>query len=214
MVYREEKILPLVRDKRVLDCGGIDHSYIEQKRDRGDWLHAEICQHAESCLGVDILGDRVAAINREGKFHFVEANVEQLAFVEEFDVVVAGELIEHVYNAGLFLDSAWRALKPGGQLILTTPNAKAFSGIYHAMIRGQEVCHEEHTCYYSPQTLQYIVQRHGFNVDSIELLDRPAAGYLKHWFRAAVGTLRPSVREKVLIIATKIESQDKYGDKW
>lgn len=39
-----------------------------------------------------------------------------------FDIVVAGETIEHVFDTDAFLDKIRMLLKPGGKLILTTPN--------------------------------------------------------------------------------------------
>jgi len=166
-VFREDVILPYVKDKHVLDCGSVDHRFFTEKQENGEWLHASIAKHAKTCLGVDILADRVAEINRIGTYQFVAANVEHLPFDREFDVVVAGELIEHVYNASLFVDCAWRALRDGGILIVTTPNYHAFSMIWSSVIRGREICHEEHTCYYSKQTLEYPDWSPRIYVDSI-----------------------------------------------
>ncbi len=39
-----------------------------------------------------------------------------------FDAIVAGEIIEHVFDTDLFLKKIHRLLKPQGRLILTTPN--------------------------------------------------------------------------------------------
>jgi SAM-dependent methyltransferase len=39
-----------------------------------------------------------------------------------FDVVMASEVIEHVVDAGPWLDELLRVLRPGGRLLLTTPN--------------------------------------------------------------------------------------------
>lgn len=39
-----------------------------------------------------------------------------------FDIVVAGEIIEHVFDTDLFLQKIYALLKPKGKLILTTPN--------------------------------------------------------------------------------------------
>lgn len=43
-----------------------------------------------------------------------------------FDVVYSGEVIEHLYNPDLMLEECHRILKPGGLLILTTPNFQAW----------------------------------------------------------------------------------------
>ena len=39
-----------------------------------------------------------------------------------FDIITAIEVIEHLTNIGHFLDQASRAMKPGGALLVTTPN--------------------------------------------------------------------------------------------
>ena len=213
-MYREDVIIPHIAGRKILDCGGIDHSFAGEKQKRGRWLHATLAEHAQRCIGVDILADRVATINRQGKYEFIQGNVEELAFENEFDVVVAGELIEHIYNAGLFLDSVWRALKCRGILIITTPNYHALSLILYSTIMGKEVCHKEHTCYYSKQTLCYLVERHGFAVEEVRTVDRPARSRWTELVRGTVQSIRPGLGETLVIVARKCSNQNKYGDKW
>jgi SAM-dependent methyltransferase len=42
------------------------------------------------------------------------------------DVVIMSELIEHLVDTDSALDQAWRVLKPGGSLLLSTPNLAAW----------------------------------------------------------------------------------------
>jgi trans-aconitate methyltransferase len=197
-----------------LDFGGIDHCFVGQKKSQGTWLHAMVASRASSCLGVDILADSVREINASGEYRFMESNVEALTFKEEFDVVVAGEIIEHVYNAGRMLDSAWNALRPDGLLVITTPNNTALSAMLYSLIIGKEKCHTEHTCYYSAQTLTYLVEHHGFDVVECCLCPRPSRSRIIHWLRSAACYLRPCLGETLVLIARKKFEQQKYGDKW
>jgi 2-polyprenyl-3-methyl-5-hydroxy-6-metoxy-1,4-benzoquinol methylase len=49
-------------------------------------------------------------------------DAENLAFIPEvFDVVLASEVVEHLWNPQKFLDDAYRVLKPKGLLILEAP---------------------------------------------------------------------------------------------
>jgi 2-polyprenyl-3-methyl-5-hydroxy-6-metoxy-1,4-benzoquinol methylase len=41
---------------------------------------------------------------------------------EKFDIIIAGEIIEHLENTDIFLESLQALLAPGGIIILTTPN--------------------------------------------------------------------------------------------
>lgn len=213
-MLRNEVILPLARGKKVLDCGGVDHWAFQVKQDRGEWLHAEIAAVASSCLGIDILDEHVEKINGMGKYRFETQNVEALPYREAYDVIVAGELAEHLHSMGQFLDSAWRSLVAGGLLIVTTPNAYAMSSWLRAALTGKELCHPEHTCYYSPQTLAYVVSRHGFAVRELHLAERPARNRIIARLRSLIGRVRPILCEQLILVAEKLSTQDQYGGKW
>jgi 2-polyprenyl-3-methyl-5-hydroxy-6-metoxy-1,4-benzoquinol methylase len=52
----------------------------------------------------------------------LSGDAENLAFTPEtFDVVLASEVVEHLWNPQRFLDDAYRVLKPKGYLILEAP---------------------------------------------------------------------------------------------
>lgn len=203
MAFREDFILPLVTGRTVLDCGGVDHDAFDAKQARGDWLHALAAARAKSTLGVDILAENVARINAQGRYRFVVADAENLPFREEFEVVLAGELIEHLHNPGRFLASAWRALTPGGTLILTTPNAHRLSSLLSILQRGRELIHPEHVSLFSPSSLSCLVERHGFRITDLRLLNRPARSRWMERARDLAMRWRPLLGETILLTAAK-----------
>lgn len=211
---REEIILPIVEGRRVLDCGGVDHWAFAEKQANNTWLHALMAERAAEVLGIDILDENIRKINEGGRYKFMQCNVEAMPFHEEFDVVVGGEIIEHLYNPGNFLMSARKALRPGGKLILTTPNALRLSGVLTAWLRGRELTHPEHTCEYTPSTLTYLVSHHGFRKIQVHKLNRPANSALLEKSRAWLIKLNPLFCETLLVIAEKDAQVNPYGDKW
>jgi 2-polyprenyl-3-methyl-5-hydroxy-6-metoxy-1,4-benzoquinol methylase len=55
----------------------------------------------------------------------VAADAEQLAFASNsFDVVLASELLEHLWNPHGFLDEAYRVLRANGHLIIEVPEGR------------------------------------------------------------------------------------------
>ena len=55
----------------------------------------------------------------------VAGDAEQLAFASEsFDLVLASEMVEHLWQPQSFLDEAYRVLKADGYLIVETPEGK------------------------------------------------------------------------------------------
>lgn len=82
-------------------------------------LQANGCQ----VISVDIDFGAVAASGRAGRA--AQASGERLPFPSErFDSVVSVETLEHVADPGTFLDELRRVMRPGGLLVLTTPNAR------------------------------------------------------------------------------------------
>ncbi|XP_038214203.1 ubiquinone biosynthesis O-methyltransferase, mitochondrial-like [Zerene cesonia] len=51
-------------------------------------------------------------------------------FVNYYDAVVASEIVDHVANVDLFLDSCVQTLKPGGKIFITTPNKTQLSRFF------------------------------------------------------------------------------------
>jgi 2-polyprenyl-3-methyl-5-hydroxy-6-metoxy-1,4-benzoquinol methylase len=81
-----------------------------------------------SLVGVDIAADAIDEARRRygGGIIFRVGRMDQLDFPERaFDVVCCLEGIEHVpeETGRRFLGEAWRVLRPGGSLFLTSPRA-------------------------------------------------------------------------------------------
>jgi SAM-dependent methyltransferase len=89
--------------------------------------------------------------------------LEDAQIRESFDIVLAGDLLEHITRPGAMLESAKSLLKPNGRFIVSTNNA---FGLHYQLRRwaGRYKEHFEHVCFYSPETLLHLFQRHGYRV--------------------------------------------------
>jgi SAM-dependent methyltransferase len=164
LVDRREFILERCVGRRVLHLGCVDKPYLEEKLAAGTLLHGLLVERAAKVVGVDSDPEGVAMFVDRG-WATVCADVEQLPELDDdFDLVVAGEIIEHLSNPGLFLDSLARRLRPGTEVILTTPSAYAIRRYWRFLI-GHEQVHPDHVAYYSPLTLREAVARSGYAVD-------------------------------------------------
>lgn len=56
-----------------------------------------------------------------------------------FDAVVAAEVIEHLENPRVMVRELFRLLKPGGVVILSTPNNESWRSLLSLMMRGHYV---------------------------------------------------------------------------
>lgn len=143
-------------------------------------LHRLAAGRCRSLTGVDIDPAGVASLAGAG-FDARVMNAEDLHLDRKFDVVLAGELIEHLDNPGKFFDGAARCLKPGGLLILTTPNiASVF--LRFLIFTCDQTQDASHVCYYDMKSLLALIRRR--NDFEIELTDYapPTPKALGSWF--------------------------------
>lgn len=82
---------------------------------------------------------------------------------DSFDVITMSQAIEHLYDPLTTLRECLRILKPGGLLVMTTPNAKSIGACeFGAFWRGWEA--PRHLHLFSVESLQQLTQRAGFEV--------------------------------------------------
>lgn len=72
------------------------------------------------------LADYVRLKQEKGDISFAPGNAFELGFVSAFDAVLIAEIIEHVAHPDEFLLNAARLVKPGGYILMTTPNGGYF----------------------------------------------------------------------------------------
>lgn len=93
------------------------------------WGTALLAASGASAVGVDVSPAAIAAARRDHgeRAEFQEADVRELPFAEaEFDCVLCFEAITHLADPGPALDELCRVLRPGGTLLVSAPNPKAY----------------------------------------------------------------------------------------
>ena len=153
---------------RVLDLGAMDETAWRLKRGRGAWLHEEIVRTALRVDGFDNSKLVPPEGLRTGPTSIIKrGNVEDPAqlvagLTEPPDVVVAGELIEHLENPLGFLKRFAAVERLAGRtLIITTPNATALHNVLVGLAR-RESTHHDHLCILSYKTLATLCKKAGF----------------------------------------------------
>lgn len=197
---RWDVIEALVRGKEVLDLGCVDH---EADREEGkDWLHRKIRQEAKSTLGVDYAAEEVNRLKEKG-YAVVQGNVETLDLHKEFDVVVAGNIIEHLSNPGLFLETVKRHMKEDGIFILTTDNCYGLRSLKAVTFFDGIRPNKEHTMTFEEEVLKQLLARYQFRVLDLHYYNGPYPSALKKWFIDSLCQLRKSWAWQMLVVAKR-----------
>ncbi len=157
---RLDAIRDIVRGKRVLDVGCVDH---ESSNEAGQqWLHRVIGEQASELTGLDFEAEEVEKLNAKG-YNIIHGDAEVVDLGRKFDVIVAGELIEHLGNPGNFLQNMRRHLEPGGKLVMTTPNPFYPKRFIEVLFEGKARVNGQHVSWFCPQTLAALMSRAGFS---------------------------------------------------
>lgn len=116
--FAYEYAKPIISGKKVMDIGcGLAYGT--------DFMS----EFAQDITGVDYdqetVNENIEAYKAKSNLHFKKGVVPPIeAEDNSYDVVTAFQFIEHIKPRKEFLRDALRVLKPGGKLMVTTPNAK------------------------------------------------------------------------------------------
>ncbi len=147
-----ETIFDIEARSRILEIGCNDGKFMEQLAHAG----------YSNCLGYEPTGDsykiaRDRGLNVVNQFFGKQATVD-LAGNDRLDLVISRQVIEHIPDLHEFLAAAYDVLRADGGLLLELPD--------HSM-NYEKLDYsfwEQHCNYFTPQTIKYLLQLHGFEV--------------------------------------------------
>lgn len=88
---------------------------------------------------------------------------------ESIDIITMWHTLEHFYNPGEYLSSAYRILKKGGLLAVAVPNHWSYDAKkYRDLWAAWDV--PRHLWHYNPETIEKMADKYHFNIRSIKRL--------------------------------------------
>lgn len=169
---RDAYIAERCRGKNVLHLACVAWPFTEALIQNGGLLHARLAEVAENLAGFDLREAGLDMLRGAGfenlhrvdlleKDDFQEA-MDNIGFVP--DVIVAGEVVEHLDLPGLFLRNCRAVAPPNSELLITVPNAFSVrNGL--RVFAGYEKVSADHVAYYSPTNVAELVRRADFTLE-------------------------------------------------
>ena len=167
---------------RVLDVG-----FLGQGIQEGDeyWPHTLLKKQAKEVYGVDLeLTEQYAH-----DAHYQAASAEAFSFPITFDLIFAGDLIEHLSNPGLFLECCKKSLAPGGRLLITTPNTFNLFNMTEKITKREPTVNADHTCYFNRKTLRTLLEKNGMEIVEVSFLYSLGYTYTESWKKKFLNAL-------------------------
>lgn len=122
--------------------------------------------------GCDISQEALSIAQQQGIIcHHIDLNQDTLPFeTGTFDAVTALDLVEHLFDPSTFLNEVHRIIKPGGQLILSTPNFRKVKNLWRLFGQGRfpktsgdsEGWDGGHLAYFTRKDLFHLLAQAGF----------------------------------------------------
>lgn len=116
--------------------------------------------------GLEVSHDAISALPEPARSHAVVGRLESAPFADEsLDALTLFDVIEHVRSPLDFLGNARRPLKPGGLLVITTPDAGSMKArIKRRFWRYFDFDRYLHLYHFSARTLTLALRKTGFEV--------------------------------------------------
>ncbi len=178
LVQRVEFIKKICEGKKVLHLGCTNFPYTSEAIENDMLLHFDLEKIAGELYGFDFDREGLDVLEKAGGKNLFQADLEKLSEVElaeTFDVIIAGEIIEHLNNPGLFLNGIQQFMNPQTKLVITTINAYCAMRYFIYGLRGKggasEPVHPDHVAYYSYKTLSLIINRANLDVNDFYFYD-------------------------------------------
>lgn len=167
-VNRVDLLESLCSGKKVLHLGATDAPETISAARSNRLLHRQINQVADRLIGIDIDREMINWLADNYDINnIIYGDIEKIEYYppEEFDVIVAGEILEHLNNPGKALENIRNVMQPHTRLVITVPNAYSLKGFMRACFR-YELIHPDHLLHHSPHTLKILLERFDFTVES------------------------------------------------
>ncbi len=118
--------------------------------------------------GLEFNGHAVERLRQKFAFPILHGAIESVELEpESFDAITMFDVIEHLRDPFGSLDKLHRALRPGGVLVISTPDAESLTSRLIGSRLEDFRRTREHLVFFGRQTLREVLREHGFDPLSI-----------------------------------------------
>lgn len=176
--------VPLVPNGKVLDIGCGSGEFLLKLKRLG-WI----------CQGVEF-NHKAVAVCRAAQLEVFQGELTEAAFESEsFDLITAHHFIEHIANPNKMIVEIVRLLKPGGKVLVRTPNSQSLGRAWFGRYWfANDV--PRHLILFSIKNMNTVALKHGLKCCSVKKVVKPKL-ILKSLDYQLQNTGKPSKKRKI-----------------
>jgi 2-polyprenyl-3-methyl-5-hydroxy-6-metoxy-1,4-benzoquinol methylase len=167
---REQFIIDRCRGRRALHIGCVgfaDHTDEERVQRAPEALHYKLTAVTSSIVGVDYSAAVVETYRRLGIYDNIivgdATRLGECGLKPDFDVIVAGDILEHLGEPGRLLAGVSDLCNPETEVLISVPNAFGFANFMrYAMGKFRDGA--EHVMMFNHQNLDQLMARYGLRM--------------------------------------------------
>jgi 2-polyprenyl-3-methyl-5-hydroxy-6-metoxy-1,4-benzoquinol methylase len=215
---RKGFIVKACENRSVLHLGCADWPLTAESLQDGTLLHLSLSKVSNRAFGIDSSEQGLSVLRAHGFRDLIQWDVEkleQLRMEDPVEVIVAGEILEHLSNPGLCLNGISQFMRRSkSKLIISVPNAFSIRHFSSLMFCRTELVHPDHTAYYSFATLSELLQRYDLQVREIYAYTEvskkssPLNRFAKRVLNATVHRAFPQMSEGIIAV---VENDNECG---
>jgi len=210
---RDDYVLQICRNKRVLHIGATDCPYTKEKYKNEQLLYVKLSDIASEQIGIDSDRESSEFLNskqiKNSKIIVADMNAtQQLGFNPE--VIIFGETLEHLMNLETSLSNLKKMMNSNTIMLISVPNAFSFQNFIYA-IRRRELQHPDHSVAFTYKTLTQLLSKNKFEITDFKFtfLDNTNAhnlnwkGKISHFVIKFMTKISPIFAPGLIVIVKK-----------
>jgi len=165
VIFKDDRIVELCRGKKVLHLGATDAPFHVERSKKKTLLHQRIEEVAKSLIGLDYDRKAISYLNSVGIDNIFFGDLIKGEYSPKisgkYDVIVMGDVIEHLDSPGTALENIKAFFKDNTRLVITCPNMHCIH-TYRTFYTGREDVHPDHMYWPSYTTMKTMIERRGY----------------------------------------------------
>lgn len=173
-IHKTEKILEKCKNKNILHIGATASPYHKIRAKKKKLLHQKIDCVCKKQIGLDFDKKAIKSLKKYNLKNIFYGDIvidkyDSKIKNNEYDIIIFGDVIEHLSNPGLALNNLKKFMNKNTILILTTPNVWSIYNLRNIFLK-KEIVHPDHTFWPSKKTMDKMITKANFKIINFKYL--------------------------------------------